>query len=80
MAFEMRAHGRLARALCAAHVMLSPHFELNCLGFAHQFNWPLGVNRTVGKALVRARQPGFGFNRSDVARRQLEPQLQDLLS
>src|SRR5215475_12748947 len=40
----------------------------------------LGGNRSVGKALVRARQPGFGFNPSDVARRQLEPQLQDLLS
>src|SRR5262245_18394085 len=58
----------------------SPHSELNRLGFTRQIKWPLGDNRTVGKALVRARQPGFGFNHSDVARCQLEPQLQDLLS
>ena len=30
--------------------------------------------------LVRARHPEFGFNRRDVAGRQLEPQLQDFLS
>ena len=67
------------RVLCAADAKL-PHFELNRLEFPRQIKWPLGDNRTVGKALVRARQPGFGFNHSDVARRQLEPQLQDLLS
>src|SRR5262249_12225291 len=31
-------------------------------------------------ALVRARQPRFGINPRDIARRQLEPQLQDFLS
>ena len=35
--------------------------------------------RTKTMGLVGARQPGFGFNRRNVARRQLEPQLQDLL-
>src|SRR5262245_38225239 len=35
---------------------------------------------TYRKVLVQARQPGFGFDRSDVARRQLEPQLQNFLS
>src|SRR5262245_18891270 len=37
-------------------------------------------NRTVGKALVRAGQPGFSFDSSDIARRRLEPQLQNFLS
>src|SRR5262245_3115226 len=40
---------------------------------------PSGVGKAT-TALVRARQPRFGTNRRDIARCQLEPQLQDFLS
>src|SRR5262245_18756229 len=40
---------------------------------------PTAWNRKA-TVLVRAWQPRFGINRRDIARRQPEPQLQDLLS